>query len=1203
MPKKIGDYDTNNSRNKNKKNINDDEQSPAKEEKAYNTNKSINNQNDLFNMMLNVSSPEKFAILKSPKISEDKDKNNKDNYIINKNEDIEYIPQEDKEGKDKNINDAVESPMSPYKNFLNGNKGLFLSKEYKKNISGKSDKNKKNQNFTIESKIGHNFPGIKKRNNFDDLTLQSMNDIYYPKDNNNKDNLEDKNKNYSIEPNNNIQYTGTQDDINLDKLNKMKDLVIENIPNINYIGNDNIKDVNKNNNLIIQTNYNSCYAGNDKENEDKDNINNKKDDNKKFDDENLFTERNEDVKYEGDDTMNNGKDNDLNKNKNTDLDIQYNSNIIYNGAIKDNNLIIESNPNVNYLVKNKDNKDKNLVIETNPNINYLRSDKDSKDNKKNFDDLMIKYNSEINFEGNKDNEKDDVNDNNKNNFDPSNLKIEPNEFLNYEGIKNGSDKLDNDNDKDKNNIDDNKSKNDDLYCIQKPINNRYYLSKENKNKNEYNDNSSKKGDKEDKINMKQPEGGLLITKLPLKNNIDEIRTIQNAIKNYLLNNKNKDKEKIYKKPLFNQFYYYEDIPYDKNLKNKKKKKPKKENNQGDKSNKNNINNNNDEPIEHDKEANKKKEENNDEDEDNNNNNEHKKKNKNGDDEIDNAEESGPIYIKKNIPKRSTSEIYRIKHNHLLKIIKVQKGKSIVEKLIQSGKVVPSKPRNQIDEEEEDNIQQQYKSKTPNKVPKKLKDDDDDDQDNNNQNNKKRKNKNNDGDNDEDAKKKFSKSQIVDDIEDGNENDDQNYGSLTDYDDDDILRNKRIKKCKNNMGNYFYMSKIRKGDIDDSKIRQIQNKFRAFTNKDSKNKNDQAKDEDKSNDGENKVIPNVIKNNCYYEKVVINNKNKNDINNNYDNKNKVYKIPHNWKETDDDNNNMKNDPKINYITKTRHINFKDNKEGDKNKINEITKNSLSFIPKENTNINNNKITQLEKKPNCLLLPNKNNKTSFCFMTKERKLKLIKGIMLPLNSQKYITKERKKITDSNNNNINSILLPLKEISFIEKVRKKENMNQIKTIQNIFKIKKNKDDVKNIKNKPCYNNEEKSACLPRIKNYYKTIDSSDYSNEDIEKDNYFLNGYISKIYKRIVYKHPLKDICHISKKSLINKKKNNEAPKKNYSFLSLMDFFIKKNVQEYVYPKLPLDKIYKNRNNKNNKNKKADSNKYNFDSNKNPIDENLV
>jgi hypothetical protein len=204
-----------------------------------------------------------------------------------------------------------------------------------------------------------------------------------------------------------------------------------------------------------------------------------------------------------------------------------------------------------------------------------------------------------------------------------------------------------------------------------------------------------------------------------------------------------------------------------------------------------------------------------------------------------------------------------------------------------------------------------------------------------------------------------------------------------------------------------------------KIKQIQNKFRAFKKKDSKNKNDQAKDEDKSNN-ENKVIPNV-KNNCYYEKVVI--KNKNDINNNYDNKKKVYKIPHNWKETDVDNKNMSNDPKINYITKTRHINFKDNKGGDKNKINEITKNSLSFVQKESTNINNNKSTQLEKKPNCLLLPNKNNKTSFCFMTKERKLKLIKGIMLPLNNQKYITKERKKITDSNNNNINSILLPLK------------------------------------------------------------------------------------------------------------------------------------------------------------------------------------
>ena len=95
----------------------------------------------------------------------------------------------------------------------------------------------------------------------------------------------------------------------------------------------------------------------------------------------------------------------------------------------------------------------------------------------------------------------------------------------------------------------------------------------------------------------------------------------------------------------------------------------------------------------------------------------------------------------------------------------------------------------------------------------------------------------------------------------------NEGNMTDYE-DNILSNKRIKKYKNNIGNYFYMSKIRKGEIDDTPIKTIQNKFRASNKKDLEDKNNDNLDDDKNKENETK--PNIIKNICYYDKIYIKN---------------------------------------------------------------------------------------------------------------------------------------------------------------------------------------------------------------------------------------------------------------------------------------------------------------------------------------------
>ena len=481
----------------------------------------------------------------------------------------------------------------------------------------------------------------------------------------------------------------------------------------------------------------------------------------------------------------------------------------------------------------------------------------------------------------------------------------------------------------------------------------------------YNENLILKKDKSSK-----PENGLLITKLRLKNNLDKIKLIQDAIRKYLLNKDINNKEKIYKKPLFNQFYYYEDeSPYEKRNKNKKKPKNGEENNKKKRNNKNKDDND---------DKNLKKKNKNDENGDDDGSDPNKKKNKNNNDNEEGNESGGSTvrYIKKNIPGKNMAEIYRLKPNHLLKIVKIQKGKSILEKLILSGtpKYLPPPPKKKG--KDEDDIQNEYKSKTPNKVKRHKKYDDEDED--NKDNDKNNKNKKNGGKNDinEELKNYLSKSHM-DGIEDDELNDNENDGNMTDYEDDPLRKN-RIKKLKNNMGNYFYMSKIRKGDIDDESIRKIQNKYKAFQNKD-KDKDGNKTESDELNKDKDKVMPNIVKNNCYYDKVKISNDTHDKFveraNNLY--KDKVYKIANNWK----DSKSKDDDGKANYNNTN------------KNQINELPINkNLCLITKE-------------RKINSVSLPNKNYK----------------------NSHHYITKERRTQNPNDNLNSNNLLLSTKNYSF--------------------------------------------------------------------------------------------------------------------------------------------------------------------------------
>ena len=934
---------------------------------------------------------------------------------------------------------------------------------------------------------------------------------------------------------------------------------------MNYQGNENKnkKDdiLDKNKDLIIDSNKGFNYPSLDKDNMNEgENINNLE----KYKD--LIVESNTNFIYQGKKHKDNTKDNDMKNFNQEDFIIESNQNINYEGIKEPENVYnIKNN-----LTKYKNNKNvKDSYLEKPPqlskNLCYI-----SKIRKKPLINDIRNKNLNINDE--KDNKAINKSEDSYYLEKPPHMAknicfiTKKRKKLSINEMKNKNlNKYD-----DKNNKPIKKSE-DYSYFLEKPpqlSKNLYFITKirkkpsindnNNKNLNKFEDqykNISKYPKENDKIkekdrdiiNYQKPkiENGLFISKLRLKNNLGEIKKIQDEIKNYLL--KNKENEKIYKKPLFNQFFYFiDENPSEKKLL-KNKNKSNEENNPEKNKNKNNKNNEDNNYKEFENKENK---ENKDDNDDNNNINKNKNIDNNNDQE---NYDSGPKYVERIIPKKKESEIFRLKPNHLLKIIKIQKGKKILEKLIQSGKVVPNKP---IPEDE--NIQNEYKSKTPEKINRNIKFDEDDNNIDKNKNPNKKKDIN---DNNDDKNLLFQSplGYNVDDNDEMNNNVDE--GNMTDYE-DNILKNKRIKKYKNNMGNYFYMSKIRKGDIDETPIKTIQNQIRAKNSKDLEKYNYI----DKKNN-ENEIIQNIMKNICFYDKIIIKNEPYKQYLNKFDkitkHKNNIYKIPKNFKENKNDNKNAINyNNNADFITKLRHIEIKNkNKKNndEENKQNIINKNC--YITKErkmnclslpnnlykknpyiitkdrkinnNNNINNNNLLS-RKNYNFKNINNPNN--NICFITKKRKLKEKKGIILPLPKIKYITKERKKILDR------YILLPKKEISFINKIRKRENINQIKTIQNIFKSKNNKNKEVN-KNKPFYNNEDKNAFIPRKKCYFREIDDSDFDNEEIEKDNYYLNGYISKEYRRNIYKNPIQDICYISKQYMIN---NN-----NYEKIKIIHF----------------------------------------------------
>ena len=180
-------------------------------------------------------------------------------------------------------------------------------------------------------------------------------------------------------------------------------------------------------------------------------------------------------------------------------------------------------------------------------------------------------------------------------------------------------------------------------------------------------------------NNNQFKNGLLITKLRY------------------IKNKNMPKEKIYKKPLFNEFYsfFIEEIPSkEKDNKLNLKSKPK-EISINKKNSKENI-------IPNDDTKKSEKLSQSQKPTLNKNLTEKEEIIKNG-------------LIKRTLPRDDSSEIIKIKPNHLLKVIKVQKGKTTYERYIHVGKVVPKK----IKEENEEFIYIRYKSKTPSKTQKKY----------------------------------------------------------------------------------------------------------------------------------------------------------------------------------------------------------------------------------------------------------------------------------------------------------------------------------------------------------------------------------------------------------------------------------------------------------------------------------------------------
>ena len=571
-----------------------------------------------------------------------------------------------------------------------------------------------------------------------------------------------------------------------------------------------------------------------------------------------------------------------------------------------------------------------------------------------------------------------------------------------------------------------------------------------------------------------------ISKKRLKDNNKELKKLQKIIKDFL---SKLNKEKIYKKPLFNKFYYYEEIDTsddekpNKNLKNNNNITTKK--------------NNNDDP--------------NDEDE----STKIKTKNYKNDDDY---EEDEIVRIPKNI-KTCKSKIHRYKHNHLLKVVVVKNDKIVDEKIIK-------KKRKGSDNYSKSDFESE-RSKKPDDLSE-------------NPNNKKKKtasvspiakNEIDDEDPKQKVKNKNNKKENPDKVK-----------PLLDFDSNDIDFNKRklIKKWKLGYGNYFYMSKIRLGD----------KKFLE----DDKNKN-------KDNNEIYKNLPGINVKDSYMDKIrvgnevymeyldgIINGKDKNKNNNENNNDN-------------DDKNNNNNDDNKRKLSNTEFLEDIYRKPiNDKRKLSNTEFLEDIYKNKNNDNVNDYLIGI------CYISKTRyKNPKSNINETKNELLSLLNmNYNLPMNALCFITKER-FINDINKNNVNNL----------------KNQNNLKNDKNDNEVenKQNNDPNKNEEN----NDDNNDEIILNPRSYlFKNNDNNDPNNESEINNN--LNDYITKIYKRLIlqvypFKQQKNDVHYITKeiKPPLNKENSdtnnnaNEKKPKNYSFIPLTKFFINKNIQEYVYPKL--------------------------------------
>ena len=803
--------------------------------------------------------------------------------------------------------------------------------------------------------------------------------------------------------------------------------------------------------------------------------------------------------------------------KSKDFIIESIANINYLGdsldTKKDYKLIIQKNYDLIYQV-NEPKKNNIFIIEKNNIINYLRIQKDINNN------IKMEEKDNFSFDGKNEPKKID---------EDKNLIKENNNAINYQGLEEKIFKEENKPRQFNNKDIIISSKNTITYKVNfsKPSN--------EKNKEEFDIDKANQFINELYLPQKLNRKVCYLTKIYLKKDINDvnaqIKEEDNLVKrkdisnndtliNGLVITKSRYKEdfskllpteKIYKKPLFNDFFsYFIEEPLEEVESSKIKTRPKKvESNKKD-SEENNI----------------PKEEFNKFDKEKSHSLKKQIKNKN----LDKIEEDSDL-IKRIVPGKDSSEIFKIKPNHLLKIIKVGKAKATYEQYIHVGKMIPEKKL----EKDEEFIYIRYKSKTPSKSQKKYI-----------KNNLLKIYKE-----DEDVKKYYlpsSKKEINLKTKPKIEEDEE---SISDDYNLEYKKHKKgkklIKAYKFNFNNYCYVSKIRKNNVEDDSKKEI---IKIELDNEVEDKDKYIKKEE---------FQYNINHNCYCDKDIIRKSAYNAFLDYYKNLNQSQML---------------------------EINL-DNKEEKAKKLNEKPINKLSLITKkrimkitplilDRTKLNTNKclITKVIKRQ-CLTLPNPNYKNDCYiitknrkkiisdhveelklssednnnyFQTKEGKLSLPKEILIPNKKVSYIQKERKKLIYETNK------MPLKNNCYFEKLRKKEMLGEIKTIQNAFRDKKDK--IQKEVNL-LFNNKDKNAFIPKIKSYFKEDEFND-------QDNFIFGGYISKIIKRPIYKLCPPEQCFISKQTKLDMKKQ-----PNYSYLSLLDFFIKKNIQEYVFPKLIPDK----------------------------------